>query len=122
METVAMRTRTSYTVTEVTKAVTLDPEEFRKCEPPFTGDTPQEFFDYIVDCMQYGAYDFVETNSDLSEETANKLYGFYDEPEWEVMFDSRNKSEEIVFELGEIDPEYRKYNGFNAQINNDNLY
>jgi hypothetical protein len=35
------------------------------------------------------------------------------------MFDSRNKSDAVMMDGGELDKEYTKWNGFNVKYSND---
>ena len=93
------RARTTFTITNVTEPMTLDSEKFRNVEPPFTGDTEEQFYEYISDVLSsWDGEEFLEDNKEhFSEE----------------MFDSRNKSEDIVIDGGKIDDNYRRYAGFN---------
>jgi len=50
---------------------------------------------------------------------ADELYNTFVEYPSELMFDSREKSEEIVVEGGKINPEWVKYNGFEATYNDE---
>ena len=56
------RTRTSFTITNVSKPVTLDSEDFRKVEPPYEGETEAEFYTGIK-----------ITNEKEAKQAANKL-------------------------------------------------
>lgn len=124
MSEVSIRTRTTYTVTEVTNPITLDIELFKKCKPAFEGETEKEFHQYICDNLgDYNGEDFINDNEEiLGDEVADLLWYTFVEPEMSVMFDSRNNSEEIVIELGDIDESYRKYGGFNSRIDNEYFY
>ena len=111
------RTRTSFTITNVSKPVTLDSEDFRKVEPPYEGETEAEFYEYISDILSnWEAEEFLEDNKEhFSEEFSNKLYDTFIEYPTNEMFDSRYKSDEIYIDGGRIDKEYTKYGGFNPQ-------
>ena len=55
----------------------------------------------------------------LSDELLDGLYATFVDYPTKEMFDSRNKSDEIIIEGGVIDEEYTKYAGFNAEFNTD---
>jgi|TARA_R110001592_G_scaffold120621_1_gene325206 hypothetical protein len=115
------RSRTTYTLTQVTEAITLDSEDFRNAVPPYKGETEEDFWDYINDNLSdWEAEEYIGDNEDnFSEDLKDKLWqAFYEYPTQE-MFDSRMKSDTITMEAGKIDEEYTKYNGFNAKYNND---
>lgn len=109
------RARTTYTITKVTEPTTLDSEDFRNVEPPFTGETEEEFYNYISETLSdWEVEDFLDNNKDkFSEEQADNIWETFGEYPSEEMFDSRNKSEDIVVDGGEIDENYRRYAGFN---------
>ena len=115
------RTRTTYTLTQVSEPITLDSEDFRNAVPAYEGETEEDFWEYISDNLSdWEAEQYIEDNEGiLSEDLLDTLYGCFVEYPSEVMFDSRTKSEEIIIEGGEIDDEYRKYAGFNATYNNE---
>lgn len=116
------RTRTTYTVTKVSETpITLDSEQFRKAEPPFNGTTITDFWDYITDNLSsWEAEEYIEANEGiLSVELLDSLYQTFVDYPTKEMFDSRNKSDEIIIEGGVIDEEYTKYAGFNAEFNTD---
>ena len=114
------RTRTSFTITNVSKPVTLDSEDFRKVEPPYEGETEAEFYEYISDILSnWEAEDFIETNKEhFSEEVTDAMYDTFVEYPTIEMFDSRYKSDEVLIDGGKIDEEYTKYAGFNPIYNN----
>jgi len=115
------RSRTTYTLTQVTKPITLDSEDFRNAIPRYKGETEEDFWEYISDNLSdWEAEDFISDNEGLlSKELLDKLYDCFMEYPTEEMFDSRTKSDEIIMEAGKIDKEYTKYAGFNAEYNND---
>lgn len=116
------RTRTTYTITQVSEnPITLDSEQFRNANPPFEGSTIEDFWDYISDTLtSWEAEEFIEDNEGiLSEELLDSLYETFVEYPSHIMFDSRTKSDEIIIEGGVIDEEYTKYAGFNAEFNTD---
>ena len=93
----------------------LNSDDFKNVEPPFTGDTEEQFYEYISDVLNsWDGEEFLENNKEhFSEEMSNKLYDTFIEYPTEEMFDSRNKSEDIVIDGGKIDDNYRRYAGFN---------
>lgn len=109
------RARTTYTITKVTEPTTLDSEDFRNVEPPFTGETEEEFYNYISETLSdWEVEDFLDNNKDkFSEEQADNIWETFREYPSEEMFDSRNKSDEIVIDGGKIDENYTRYAGFN---------
>jgi hypothetical protein len=115
------RTRLTYTITQVTTPCTLDSEQFRSANPPYTGDSEDEFWDYITDNLSnWEADEFVVANEGfLTDELLDTLYQTFVESPSDVMFDSRYKSEDIIVEGGNIDKTYTKYNGFNARMNTE---
>ena len=116
------RTRTTYTITQVSEnPISLDSEQFRNAEPPFGGKTVEDFWEYIVDNLSdWEAEEYIEANEGiLSDELLDSLYETFVEYPTKEMFDSRTKSDEIIIEGGVIDEEYTKYAGFNAEFNTD---
>lgn len=109
------RARTTYTIAKVTEPTTLDSEDFRNVEPPFTGETEEEFYNYISETLSdWEVEDFLDNNKDkFSEEQADNIWETFGEYPSEEMFDSRNKSDEIVIDGGKIDENYTRYAGFN---------
>lgn len=116
------RTRTTYTITQVSETpITLDSEQFKNAKPPFEGTTIDDFWEYIVDNLSnWEAEEYIEANEGiLSDELLDSLYETFVEYPTKEMFDSRTKSDEIIIEGGVIDEEYTKYAGFNAEFNTD---
>ena len=109
------RARTSFTITNVTKPMTLNSDDFRKVEPPFEGETEAEFYEYISETLSnWEAEDFIATNKEhFSGEMIDAMYWTFVEYPTIEMFDSRYKSDEVVVDGGKIDDNYRRYAGFN---------
>ena len=115
------RTRTTYSITQVSEPITLNAEDFRNAKPAFKGESEEEFWDYINDNLSdWEAEEYIGDNEDiLSEELLDTLdRAFVDYPT-DIMFDSRNKSDEITMDAGELDEEYTKWNGFNVKYSNN---
>jgi len=114
------RTRTTFWQTFVSKPITLDCELFRKTTPAFEGETEEEFYWFIQENLQsWEAEEFIDNNSEVLGDIADELYDTFVEYPGELMFDSREKSEDIVIEGGKINPEWVKYNGFESTYNDD---
>ena len=115
------RSRTTFTLTQVTEPITLDSEDFRNANPPYEGETEEDFWKYISEHLSdWDAEQYIEDNEGiLSEDLLDTLYGCFVEYPTQEMFDSRTKSDEIIMEAGKIDKEYTRYAGFNAKYNND---
>ena len=114
------RARVSFFITNVTKPMTLDSEDFRNAEPPYTGETESDFFKYISENLQsWEGEEFIEANVDkFSEQMLDDMYDTFVEYPSIEMFDSRTKSDEVFLDGGKIDEEYTKYAGFNPIYNN----
>lgn len=114
------RTRTTFWQTFVSNPITLDSELFRKTTPAFEGESEEDFYWFIEENLQsWEAEEFIENNEEVLGDIADELYDTFVEYPGELMFDSREKSEEIVVEGGKINPEWRKYNGFEATYNDE---
>ena len=115
------RSRATYTLTKVTEPITLDSEDFRNANPPFKGETEEDFWEYIKDNLSdWDAEAYLDNNEEnFSEDLKDDLWNAFIEYPSEEMFDSRTKSDEVIMEGGTIDKEYRRYAGFNPKYNND---
>ena len=115
------RSRTTYTLTQVTEPITLDSEDFRNANPPYEGETEEDFWKYISENLSdWDAEEYLDNNEDnFSEDLKDDLWNTFIEYPTEEMYDSRTNSDEIIMEAGKIDKEYTKYAGFNAKYNND---
>jgi hypothetical protein len=117
----SFRTRTSYSITQVGEPCTLNSEDFVKAVPPYKGETEEDFWNYINDNLSdWEAEEYIEDNEGiLSEELLDILYKSFVDYPTDIMFDSREKSDEILMDAGELDEEYTKWNGFNVKYSND---
>ena len=115
------RNRTTYSITAVGEPCTLDSEDFRNAKPAYKGETEEDFWNYINDNLSdWEAEQYIENNEGiLSEDLLDTLYGTFVEYPQDIMYDSRNKSEEINMDAGTIDEEYRKWGGFNVKYSNN---
>jgi hypothetical protein len=103
----------TYTISEASEVVELNPEDFRNISYPFEGETEQDFLTYLGD-ITYEA-DIYDIYDELDESVADALSRLLEPEEYKVYFDSENKGENAWLESGEVDEEYRKYGGFNAR-------
>lgn len=88
-------------------SVTLDPEKFRNLSDPYTGNTPEEFMDYISSLC----YD--DFHGELDEETSSLLETIIgDFVETTEYSNSSWKGEDSWFEIGEDNEEWSKTGGF----------
>ena len=109
------RARTTYTITKVTEPMSLDSEKFRNVEPPFKGESEEEFYEYISNVLSnWEGEEFLENNKDkFTEEEQQDMWNTFIEYPSIEMFDSRYKSDEVVTDGGKIDKNYTRYAGFN---------
>lgn len=99
-------------VTTVSHSVTalLDPEKFRNISIPYEGHTEEEFLQYLEE----NRYELDEIWEEIDEETMTELNKLW-EPEWTEYDNSAWHGEESWLELGEPNPEYSKYGGFETK-------
>ena len=111
------RSRTTYTLTQVTEPITLDSEDFRNAKPPFEGETEEDFWEYIKDNLSdWEAEQYIEDNEGvLSEDLLNELYSTFVEYPTKEMFDSRTKSDDYY---GKRLIKITESTGFNLKYNN----
>jgi hypothetical protein len=103
----------TYTISEASEVVELNPEDFRNISYPFEGETEEDFLNYL-DTITYEA-DIYDIYDELDEGVANALAGLLEPEEYKVFFDSETKGENAWLESGEIDEQYRKSGGFNVK-------
>lgn len=109
-----------YTNWEATEAVNLNPEDFVNLPDfPYEGDTgsEQEFVEYIQELYYEDWYDICDQleeqgNTDLAD-TLSLLF----EGDMEIYSSTTDKYSTEWFDIGEVDPEYTKYGGFNGRYN-----
>lgn len=103
---------TSYQAGEVAN---LDPEKFRNLSIPYEGSSEQEFFDYLTE----NSYELEEIYEEMDEETTTELEKLW-MPQYEEYSNSEYKFEDSWYELGKVNPEYRKTGEFECLIDNVN--
>lgn len=97
-----------YTVFQASPVFELDPEKFRKLSLPYTGNSEQEFVDYIAKIFPW------DIPKDLDEESKNTLQELNES----IMIEYSNSLDNGVNEalqVGEIDLEYRNSGGFRVE-------
>ena len=103
----------TYTISEASEVVELNPEDFRNISYPFEGETEEDFLNYL-DTITYEA-DIYDIYDELDEGVADALARLLEPEEYKVFFDSETKGENAWLESGEVDEEYRKNGGFNTK-------
>jgi hypothetical protein len=103
----------SYTISEASEVVELNPEDFRDISYPFLGVSEEDFLNYL-DEMQHET-DIYDIYDELDEGVADSLAGLLEPEEYEEYYNSATKGEDSWLESGEVNEEYRKYGGFNAR-------
>lgn len=109
-----------YTNWEATDAVDLNPEDFVLLpEFPYEGDplSEQEFVEYIHELYHEDWYDICDQleeagNTELAD-TLSMLF----EGDMDIYSSTTDKYSTEWFDIGEVDPEYTKYGGFNGRHN-----
>lgn len=95
-----------------TDPVEIDPEKFRNISDPYTGNTEQEFVEYLARFFPYSIPE------DLDDETKNILAEL-DEAGMEEYSSSLDKGANISLQAGEQDLSYRKTGGFRVDAEAD---
>ena len=71
------RSRTTYTLTQVTEPITLDSEDFRNANPPYEGETEEDFWKYISEHLSdWDAEEYLD-NNDSASTSNNEILFFY---------------------------------------------
>jgi starvation-inducible outer membrane lipoprotein len=105
---------TSYQCSEVAD---LDPEKFRNLSVPFTGETEEEFMEYI----SQNSYELEEIYSEFDEETWSEFEKIL-QPEWVEYNNSEYKYEDSWYEAGNVDESFTKSGGFEVIHSTDEQY
>lgn len=112
-----------YTVWEATEPVALNPEDFKTISFPFTGNSEEDFVNYIDKI--YMEEDWYEIADELEQkgfkEAANALSNLF-EGEASIYSDTRHNSADEWLDIGEPNEAYRKMGRFkvNHHTRNDN--
>lgn len=114
MAKITVRKVETYTAWEATQAVDLEMEEFKNQDPPFEGESEEEFLQYLAENCNDLFDSAYSDGATLSEESKNGLSELY-QGNRNVISDSRNDQEDCWLESGEVNEEYRKTGGFNVK-------
>ena len=97
------------TIWRATCVVELDDKKFKKLsEDPYTGNTAEEFANYLAD---KNFEDLSIIMEDICMETAQNLMHIVESP-WEEYASSLDKYSNVHLQIGEKDEAYRKSGGF----------
>lgn len=109
-----------YTNWEATEAVTLNPDDFTTLTTPYTGNTEEEFMNYIQELYHEDWYEICEELEELGNmDSADALSTLF-EGEMEIYSSTTEKEEDMWVETGEVNEEYSKYGGFKSSFNTMN--
>ena len=88
---IEIRNVEQYTVQIATNPMLLDMDEFKNCEPSYTGVDSNDFMTYIKENIFHDIESFIDLNeSNLKESTKDVLWNLEDHPnEEDVIYDSR---------------------------------
>jgi hypothetical protein len=99
-----------YTLWEASKPIEINIEDFRSCEPPFEGETHEEFLEYFKENVWFNE-EFAENEINLQILGDNR-YEYLDWDGTEVYSDTRNKYAQQWLDLGVPNEEWRKMGNF----------
>ena len=111
-----------YTNWEATKAAKLDPESFRllTCVEPYEGETEEDFVNYIQELYNEDFYEVYDELDDLGFADDADALAIVFEGEMEIYSSSTEKYADEWFDIGEEDPSYTKWGGFNVKKSTHN--
>lgn len=99
---------TSWQATEVAE---LDPEAFKNLEEnPYTGNSEEEFLNYIQEFINTCRWDGFP--NDLDPDATDELDKMVENVQWTQYANSCEKGETSWYQSGEKNEEYRKTGGF----------
>lgn len=98
----------SITIHRATCVVELDDEHFRELSEPYTGNTAEEFANYLAD---KNFEDLSYEVEDIDIDTGDKLREVV-ESSWEEYASSLDKGSDVRLQLGEKDAAYHRTGGF----------
>ena len=84
------------TISDRTAVINLDPEKFRNLSIPYSGNSEEEFLNYINET------DFWDIESELDAHTRKELDKFYDDADWEEFHDTSWDRENTWLESGKL--------------------
>ena len=98
------------TITSQSEVASIDPEKFRSLSVPYEGDTEEEFVQYL----DQNRFELEDIWEEIEEETMAELNKLW-EPEMTEYSNSAWNGEDSWLEIGEDNPDYSKYGGFEAR-------
>ena len=116
-EKIYVRKCEKYTIWEATKPIEVNVEKLRQCEPPYTGSSNEELFEYLKNEV-FSNYDWAEVNGRVYGEDEAYELTFDESPDSETYSDSREKYADDWYELGVPNEEYRKVGKFESYMDN----
>jgi hypothetical protein len=104
-----------YIIDACTKAITLDPEDFRHIlNSPYTGSSEREFLDFI---KEYITNNFRDGDTEgLPDHVVAELDKLEGSAEWTEYSDSRSKYGNFYYQLGEVNENNHNNGGFDAHL------
>ena len=113
-----IRKAESITVYRATCVIEIDDEHFRELNDPYTGNSPEEFAEYLANKdLEELSYEV----EDVDIATGDKLRDL-SESSWEEYANSCEKGSEVYIQIGEQDEEYRKTGGFRVDEQVESRY
>lgn len=107
------------TIWQATEVAELDPKAFKNLEEnPYTGNSEEEFLNYIQDFINKCRWDGFPY--DLDDNAASELDKMVDNVNWKEYANSCEKGETSWFQIGEKDEEYRRTGGFKINFDVSN--
>ena len=117
-EKIYVRKVETWTISSASEPIEVNVEALRKCEPPYEGNSDEELVQYLYNnvYMNYEWYEN-ETNIEVYGEDASYELVMEEVYDMEEFYDSRNKGEESIIQVGTPNSEYTKQGGFEATAN-----
>lgn len=99
------------TIWQATEVAELDPEAFKNLEEnPYTGNSEEEFLNYIQEFINTCRWDGFP--NDLDPDATDELDKLVENVQWTQYANSCEKGETSWYQSGEKNEEYRKTGGF----------
>ena len=99
-----------YTLWEASEPIEINIDDFRNCEPPFEGETHEDFLEYFEENVWFNE-EFAE-NEINQKALGGKYYDCLDCDGMEVYSDTRTKYGQTWLDLGVPNEEWRKMGNF----------
>ena len=112
-EKVYVRKVETWTVSAASEPIEVNVEALRKCEPPYEGNSDEELVQYLYNNV-YMNYDFYENETNIEVYGEDAVYELCMEEvyDMEEFYDSRNKGEDSIIQVGTPNSEWTKQGGF----------